>query len=228
MQGDVCTGTADVPATCFVNGDSHFPNHVTCRKIPVSKVTDFVSSHARQLKSADTDGVSVLSFSRKCPERKSIPPSGAFSQRRQMTGFLFFFGCNPCIFTRFLCYREKTHDFSQETCIFTQSAFFVHKACFCFDSSTAPAAYYPARVLRMTSGQCRQLFDRRTVICPDHVPRMDHSAVPKTDAAMSPVDRTVFLWTENIFSQQKSTALMLCSIQYRSYRNSIFQSIKQT
>ena len=128
-RGDVCTGTADVSATCFVNGDSHFPNHVTCRKIPVSKVTDFVSSHARQLKSADTDGVSVLSFSRKCPERKSIPPSGAFSQRRQMTGFLFFFGCNPCIFTRFLCYREKTHDFSQET--FTQSAFFVHKACFC-------------------------------------------------------------------------------------------------
>ena len=50
---------------------------------------------------------------------------------------------------------------------------------------------YPAQVFRIISGQCRQLFDCQIVIDSDGVPRMDHSAVPKTYAAMSPVDRTV-------------------------------------
>ena len=64
---------------------------------------------------------------------------------------------------------------------------------------------YPAQVFRMISGQCRQLFDCQIVIDSDGVPRMDHSAVPKTYAAMFPVDRTVFAWTQAIIEYKRSS-----------------------
>ena len=57
----------------------------------------------------------------------------------------------------------------------------------------------------MISGQSCQLFDCQIVIDSDHVPRMDHSAVPKTYAAMSPVDRTVFAWTQAIIEYKRSS-----------------------
>ena len=64
---------------------------------------------------------------------------------------------------------------------------------------------YPAHVFRMVSGQCRQLFDCQIVIDSDHVPRMDHSAVPKTYASMSPVDRAVFAWTQAVIEDERAS-----------------------
>ena len=64
---------------------------------------------------------------------------------------------------------------------------------------------HPAQVFRMISGQCRQLFDCQIVIDSDGVPRMDHSAVPKTYAAMSPVDRTVFAWTQAVIEYERTS-----------------------
>ena len=64
---------------------------------------------------------------------------------------------------------------------------------------------YPAQVFRMISGQGRQLFDCQIVIDSDHVPRMDHTAVPETDAAMSPVDRTVFARTQAVIEYERAS-----------------------
>lgn len=64
---------------------------------------------------------------------------------------------------------------------------------------------YPAQVFRMISGQCRQLFDCQIVIDSDLVPHMGHSAVPKTYAAMSPVDRTVFAWTQAVIEYERAS-----------------------
>ena len=64
---------------------------------------------------------------------------------------------------------------------------------------------HPAQVFRMISGQRRQLFDRQIVIDSDHVPRMDHTIVPETDAAMSPVDRAVFAWTQAVIEYERAS-----------------------
>ena len=57
----------------------------------------------------------------------------------------------------------------------------------------------------MISGQRRQLFDRQIVVDSDRVPRMDHTAVPDTDAAMSPVDRAVFAWTQAVIEYERAS-----------------------
>ena len=57
----------------------------------------------------------------------------------------------------------------------------------------------------MISGQGRQLFDRQIVVDPDRVPRMDHTTVPETDAAMSPVDRTVYAWTQAVIEYERAS-----------------------
>ena len=57
----------------------------------------------------------------------------------------------------------------------------------------------------MISGQRRQLFDRQIVIDSDHVPRMDHTTVPETDTAMSPVDRAVFAWTQAVIEYERAS-----------------------
>ena len=64
---------------------------------------------------------------------------------------------------------------------------------------------HPAQVFRMISGQCRQLFDCQIVVDSDHIPRMDYSAVPKTYAAMSPVDRAVFAWTQAVIEDERAS-----------------------
>ena len=63
---------------------------------------------------------------------------------------------------------------------------------------------YPAQVFRMISGQRCQLFDCQIVIDSDHVPRMDHTTVSETDAAMSPVDRAVFAWTQAVIEYERA------------------------
>ena len=57
----------------------------------------------------------------------------------------------------------------------------------------------------MISGQCRQLFDCQIVVDSDHIPRMDYPAVPKTYAAMSPVDRIVFAWTQAVIEYERAS-----------------------
>ena len=54
----------------------------------------------------------------------------------------------------------------------------------------------------MISGQRCQLFDCQIVIDSDHVPRMDHTTVPKTYTAMSPVDRPIFAWTQAVIKHE--------------------------
>ena len=80
---------------------------------------------------------------------------------------------------------------------------------------------HPAQVFRMVSGQCRQLFDCQIVIDSDHVPRMDHSAVPKTYAAMSPVDRAVFAWTQAVIKHEcaslRNSALQRVLVQLTGF-----------
>ena len=56
----------------------------------------------------------------------------------------------------------------------------------------------------MISAQRCQIFDRQIVIDPDYVPRMDHSSVSETDAAVSPIDRAVFAWAQAIIEYERS------------------------
>ena len=64
---------------------------------------------------------------------------------------------------------------------------------------------YPSQVFRMISGQSCQLFDCQIVIDSNPVPRMYHSAIPKTYAAMSPVDRAVFAWTQAVIEYERAS-----------------------
>ena len=57
----------------------------------------------------------------------------------------------------------------------------------------------------MISGQRCQLFDCQIAVDSDRVPCMDYTTVPETDAAMSPVDRAVFAWTQAVIEYERAS-----------------------
>ena len=79
-----------------------------------------------------------------------------------------------------------------------------------------PRHRHPADVLRMIPGVRCQGLDLPVIVDPHRIPGMDDPAVPKADAAVPPVDRTVRALADAIIKDNRASLRFALSLSFRT------------